>query len=306
MQESLQPRPVRPEEWARAFQRIFQYFPLEDRQARVENALRLVRLGELEPAGVIVIADRHVVLGAMVCLPVPGASGLIWPPQAVSGSAQRDIEDQLLSYAIRWLRRRGAKLGQTLLAEDETSLAIPLERHGFAHITSLWYLRHNLEPLPVRGTAVPELTYQTYLGCSHDRFHETLLRSYEQTRDCPEVNGVRTLAEIIEGHQAQGIYDPAHWVLAYQADEPVGVCLVAEISEWQGWDLSYVGVVPEARGRGIGRELTRKTLQEAGAAGATQVTLAVDTRNRPAWNLYLDLGFEVFDRREVYLAIWNR
>ena len=306
MHEPLQPRPARPEEWARAFQRIFQNLPKEDRQARVENALRLLRQGELEPAGVIVVADRQMLLGALVCLPVAGASGLIWPPQAASGSTQQDIEDQLLSYAIRWLRGRGAKLGQTLLAEEETSLAIPLERHGFVHITSLWYLRHNLESLPAPSTVVPELTYQTYRCCPHDLFHQTLLRSYEQTRDCPEVNGVRTLEEIIEGHQAQGIYDPAHWLLALQADEPVGVCLVAQVSEWQGWDLSYVGVVSEARGRGIGRELTRRTLQAARAAGATQVTLAVDTRNRPAWNLYLDLGFEVFDRREVYLAIWNR
>ena len=116
---------------------------------------------------------------------------------------------------------------------------------------------------------------------------------------------MRNLEEVLEGHQAQGIHNPEQWWLALQANEAVGVLLLAEISESQGWDLSYVGVVPEARGRGIGRELTCKALQEARAAGATQITLAVDTRNRPAWSLYLDLGFESFDRREVYLAIWN-
>jgi ribosomal protein S18 acetylase RimI-like enzyme len=113
------------------------------------------------------------------------------------------------------------------------------------------------------------------------------------------------LQEVVEGHQAQGTHDPEHWWLAWQAGHAVGVLLVAEMSEWQGWDISYVGVIPEARGRGIGRALTLKALHEARAAGATQVTLAVDTRNRPAWNLYLDVGFEPFDRREVYLAIWN-
>ena len=155
------------------------------------------------------------------------------------------------------------------------------------------------------GAAAAELTHQTYLSCHRELFHQTLMRSYEQTRDCPEVNGVRTLDEIIEGHRAQGCYDPTRWWLALQAGEPVGVLLMAEVSEWQGWDLSYVGVVPEARGRGIGREITCKALRDARAAGTTQLTLAVDTRNCPAWNLYLDLGFEAFDRREVYLAIWN-
>jgi len=33
--------------------------------------------------------------------------------------------------------------------------------------------------------------------------------------------------------------------------------------------------------------------------------LSVDVRNRRAWELYKDLGFEAHDRREVYLALWR-
>ncbi|MFZ8477881.1 GNAT family N-acetyltransferase, partial [Staphylococcus aureus] len=71
------------------------------------------------------------------------------------------------------------------------------------------------------------------------------------------------------------------------------------------WDVSYVGIVPEARRRGFGRELMRKALIEARVAEATQLTLSVDVRNRPAWELYRRLGFEAFEQREVYLAIWK-
>jgi ribosomal protein S18 acetylase RimI-like enzyme len=31
----------------------------------------------------------------------------------------------------------------------------------------------------------------------------------------------------------------------------------------------------------------------------------VDGRNRPAWGLYRSVGFEPFDRREVYLAVFR-
>ncbi len=79
---------------------------------------------------------------------------------------------------------------------------------------------------------------------------------------------------------------------------------MTEIPEWHGWDISYVGVVPEARRQGVGRELTRKALRDAQAAGAARVTLAVDVRNQPARSLYQSLGFELFDQREVYLATW--
>lgn len=305
MQKLPQPRPARPEEWIQAFRLIFQHVPNDDRPGRIRNALRLLRQGKLDQAGVLVVPGSSGPLGAMVCLPVAGASALVWPPQTASGSAQQEIEDHLLGYAIGWLRQCGARLGQTLLAEGEVHLAAALERHGFAHITSLWYMRHALKFLPPWPPAPLELTYETYSSGDPTLFHRTLLRSYEQTRDCPEVNGVRTLEEIVEGHQAQGCYDPRRWWLALEAGQPVGVLLLAQLSEWEGWDLSYVGVVPEARRRGVGCALTRKALYEARAAGAIQVTLAVDTRNRPAWNLYRALGFEPFDRSEVYLAIWN-
>jgi ribosomal protein S18 acetylase RimI-like enzyme len=73
----------------------------------------------------------------------------------------------------------------------------------------------------------------------------------------------------------------------------------------QGWDISYLGLVPEARGRGLGKELVRKALFEARAADALQLTLAVDERNWPARDLYQRMGFETFDSREVYLTIWQ-
>ena len=70
------------------------------------------------------------------------------------------------------------------------------------------------------------------------------------------------------------------------------------------WDLSYMGVVPQARRRGLGREMLLHVLVEARAAGAMQLTLSVDGRNVPAREMYRAVGFETHDRREVLLAIW--
>jgi ribosomal protein S18 acetylase RimI-like enzyme len=66
-----------------------------------------------------------------------------------------------------------------------------------------------------------------------------------------------------------------------------------------------MGVVGPARRRGLGREILLHALAEARAAGAPSLTLCVDSRNRPAWDLYRGLGFRPFDRREVYLAVWR-
>jgi GNAT superfamily N-acetyltransferase len=175
-----------------------------------------------------------------------------------------------LRHVCAWLRERGVKLVQTLLAPEETFLADPLLRNGFSAVTRLWYMRHDLN-LPVDCLNTPSrLNYQTFADDA--QFRQTLLRTYEGTLDCPEVNGIRDIDEVLEGHRAQGAFDAERWWLARDGERPMGVLLHA--------------------------------LCEARAAAASAVTLSVDARNQPAWNLYRSLGFEPYDQRVVYLAIF--
>src|SRR5438105_6400073 len=80
---------ARGRELSEAFRIIFKHIPERDRRARVDNALKLVREKELDPAGVWVVRGRSGLLGAMVCMLVPGASALIWPPQAAAADTKQ-------------------------------------------------------------------------------------------------------------------------------------------------------------------------------------------------------------------------
>jgi ribosomal protein S18 acetylase RimI-like enzyme len=104
---------------------------------------------------------------------------------------------------------------------------------------------------------------------------------------------------------AQGSFRPGRWWLAWHGDQPAGVLLLSEMAEWRSLDVAYVGVVPETRGRGWGRELMLGALNEARTANVAFVTLAVDARHRPARALYDRLGFEVFEERGVYLYFYG-
>lgn len=295
---------ARPEEREAAFRLMFGRLADADQDRRVANALHLMSSGELDPAGLFVVRGPSGLRGAIACLPVPGASGLVWPPHA-AGARQVETEDALVRGACAWLRERGARIGQSLLVPEETPLAGPLERNGFRHVTTLWCMAHPLGQLPPEPPA-PRLDFQNYDPARSQVFHETLLRTYEGTEDCPEVTGVRTIDEIITGHRAQGVYDPGHWWLALAEGRPAGLLLLAESPDTDAWDLAYVGVVPEARRQGVGRRLVLKALHEAKAGAAGQLTLSVDARNVAARQLYEGLGFERFEEREVYLVIWER
>jgi ribosomal protein S18 acetylase RimI-like enzyme len=296
---------ARPDEWAAAFHLLFQDLSESEQRWRVINALRMTRKGELNPEGILVIRDPDGLRAALTCLPMPGACGLVWPPRARPGIDPNPLQDRLLRHACAWMRACGVKLAQTLLCREEVHLGEALKRNGFTHITRLSYLRHDLDLPRDVLFAEERLSFQAYDRTEAGSFAATLERTYIGTLDCPEVNNVRTIEEVIRGHQAQGSFRARNWWMARERDRPVGVMMVTEAEDFPAWELAYFGVVPEARRRGIGREMLRKALFEARAAEARQLTLSVDNRNLPARNLYQRFGFEAYDGREVYLAVWR-
>lgn len=298
------PEPVRREELGAAFRLLFQHADPAEREARTVNALRLVRSGELDPHGLFVLRGRRGLLGAVLCLPMPGACALVWPPQSVLSPRRDAMEDDLLRHAADWLRGRGVKVAQALLTADEARFADALPRNGFAHVAALWFLRHDLSAPPRPGPPL-RLDYRPYDPSHSTPFHQTLRRTYEGTLDCPELNGARDMDEIVTGHRPGDKFDPALWSLALADGVPVGVLMLAEAQDTRDWEVSYVGVVPEVRRRGFGRELVRHAIARACTAGAPSLGLSVDGRNRPAWDLYIDLGFRPYDSREVFLAVWK-
>jgi ribosomal protein S18 acetylase RimI-like enzyme len=287
-----------------ALRLVFLHFDAGEREKRVANALRLMEAGQLNPDGLFVLRHGAAISGAMICMPIRGAGALVWPPRTRDDVPDTvAVEDQLISRAVSWLRPRGAKLGQALLDRSETHLAAPLERNGFRNVTTLCYMRRAAGQA-LDGIPQGRLCYQPYDSADRATFAETLLRTYDGSRDCPEVNGVRTIDEILDGHAADAGTNFDRWWLAFDGTRPVGVLLVTEPEEWQAWEVAYVGVVPEARGRGLGRELMQHAVGMARSAEAKQLTLCVDVRNAPAIALYRGLGFERYDERAVYLAVW--
>lgn len=295
-------RIARSPEWAEALGLAFRDEPPTEQQARVANALPMLRTGELDPEGLLVACDGRRLLGAMVCLPTAGAGALAWPPGVAPGPDQSRVQDVLVAAALDWLRRRGAKLAQVLLGSHETDRGTSLTRGGFRRVTRLWYLRHDLTT-SVDGDGLPRIRLEPVTPTNSGPFCDTLLRTYEASDDCPEVNGVRTVDESLAAHRAQGRADPPLWWLAHTDSGPAGVLLLASELGETGWEIAYLGVVPEKRGKGVGSALVAAALESARVGTARQLNLSVDARNRPAWGLYRKCGFRPYSERDVYLAV---
>jgi len=126
--------------------------------------------------------------------------------------------------------------------------------------------------------------------------------SYEQTLDCPELCGLRSMPDVLESHKATGSFDPNHWLLIYKHDQPVGCCLLTHCPNNDSIELVYLGIAPDARGLGLGRRVLEYGIARMSALCAKDVTCAVDTRNTPAIHVYESLGFRRFDSRHGYVV----
>lgn len=97
-------------------------------------------------------------------------------------------------------------------------------------------------------------------------------------------------------------YPDALWLVIEQTGRPIGRLYL------ERWGREHriidIALMPEARGRGIGRAVLQDVMDEAARAGK-QVGIHVEKTN-PAMTLYHRLGFQRAEDKGVYdLMIWT-
>lgn len=81
-------------------------------------------------------------------------------------------------------------------------------------------------------------------------------------------------------------------------DVPAGFILVRRAADEA--EILTLAVLPDWRGRGVGRRLAEEALRGLYRDGARRVFLEVDAGNEAALHLYRSLGFEEVGRRHGY------
>ncbi|WP_166821790.1 GNAT family N-acetyltransferase [Thalassoroseus pseudoceratinae] len=242
--------------------------------------------------------SRHRGSMAFVWQPIVDQSRLLIPSDPSVG----EIKISLLHAIGDRLSGEEIHIGQMLTPPNETEREL-YRTGGFPWVTDLHYLLHTLEtttenqpPDWERISYEPGNTGQTQL------FASVLERTWEQTQDCPELNGLRTGLQALDGHREGVQDDELAWSLFTHRERPIGLCLVNP-REGNLSEIVYVGVVPEARGNGYGRAMVSDALRTAREQQHRGVVLAVDSRNEVARRIYRDLGFSEVDRLSVYLRL---
>jgi ribosomal protein S18 acetylase RimI-like enzyme len=226
---------------------------------------------------------------AWAVLPVvsPGKTMLLLSPPMLPGLLDAA---PLVEAVCLWAKENGVHLAQVLADPAQMPLRQFFVRCGFAEIAELHYLQSAVRPTTAPSLP-PACRWVTYSVETHAPFARAIAESYQNSLDCPALGGMRQIEDVIAGHRASGEVDERFWfVLLDGSGDPCGVLLLTRVPRNDLAELVYLGLSPDARGRGIGDLLMRQAFWAVGQMKLGRITLAVDSQNAPALRLYYRHG----------------
>lgn len=236
-------------------------------------------------------------VAACTCIAWPGRTGMLMVGPGRTPSLKAILVN-LITTLVRSHHREDIRLFQALITPDDPLLEDALVDAGFSNLAVLHYLERHVDasepceiPLP-RGLGLSDISFDIFDDSRRSAWQDVLLRSYDDSLDCPGLAGLRDMNDILAGHRGAGLFSPRHWILLRICGQPVGVMMLNAQPLRSVLEVAYTGVLPEHRGRGFGRFLVQKAVAMAADGGYCGVTLAVDEMNHPARRIYESEGFK--------------
>jgi ribosomal protein S18 acetylase RimI-like enzyme len=227
-----------------------------------------------------------------------GRTATLAPPLLVAGEP-RETAVELIHRARRVAQEAGCQVLHTLLPEAQAADARLLNLGGLRHVADLLLLVGLTAQFPTEQPQLDiELRDVGQIG--ERRFAAVVKRTYEGSLDCPQTEGVRAIDDVLAGYRAAGPYAAERWLVASRGDKDVGCLILTAGYDSSQWDLTYLGVVPAARGAGLGVQLVRHAQWMTRCAGGLRLVVAVDAKNAPALGVYEACGFIEWNRQGVF------
>lgn len=244
--------------------------------------------------GLLVLDAKAITLKATWVQPLQAGMAQLWRPRGC-----HDVCQRLLEAAHRAVLARAMTVCHTTLAPHERYLADTLVKAGMCRVAPLAYMTCPLDRLPLTRARTRLNAWQRQ---SSDQQAELLTRIQEASLDCPLLTEALGSEALLAGFRAQDAAPGKHWHSVHLGEgaPPVGVLLLAERPAHGALEVMLMGLVPECRGRGLGREVLACARKVAAATGAQRLILSVDITNLPAMALYRQAGFVVYFKEDIY------
>jgi ribosomal protein S18 acetylase RimI-like enzyme len=214
------------------------------------------------------------------------------------------VGHRLLAAVVGWLAEGNVRSAQALLPAENGQEHDQLSTGGFLRVADLLLQLCFLDKRSAVPNANPagraDLVFVPFVPQFRSRLTAILQKTYQGSLDCPVLDRAREMGDVLDGYAAHGDSGTAGWYLIERAGVDAGCLLLAHDRRLGYTELVYMGLVPEARGHGHGRDLVRFAQDVARFEGLLRMSLAVDAGNFPAIAAYEGIGFITWEKKTAY------
>jgi len=246
-------------------------------------------------------------LGSLLLFMQSDRSASLLPPALLLTRAEADqLAAELLDAALELASGNRCTFAQSLIEPQDECSSQRFEAAGLPRIGSLLMMQRprGSSSTKVQEDQCPEDFQQLRmepLGEQHvnPEIATLLEQTYADSSDFPELVNKKDGAAGLATHRLQGQFDPNHWYCLKRGETSCGLAFLAWHADRAEWEVVYLGLRKEFRGRGwaryaIGQLLSNDEFADAG------LFLGVDRRNLAAIRLYKSLGFSVTGEHTVH------
>jgi ribosomal protein S18 acetylase RimI-like enzyme len=288
--DAVQIRPVQRAEVHASLQLILGSSGRPASEEHVVDFLRYAVYRQLDLNDIWLAARGRKLVWAILPVISPGKTMLLFSPTHVPPAEQDTSVCPLVERVLEHYQTRAVELAQVLLDPGDAGAVELFKACRFEPLAELIYLDRDVRG---RGAAVAPpngFTFETYSAGNHAAFARAVAATYEESLDCPRLNGRRSIDDVLEGHKAAGEFDPKLWFLlrdgSVAGSVAGGVMLLNRSTRTDSLELVYLGLAPHYRGKKLGDVMMRQALATAASIGSRRLSLAVDSMNAPALRLY--------------------
>lgn len=253
---------------------------------------RLVFAEEGDPVGLLIVEkDDEARTFFVDSYAVPEHGPILLPALVAIG----------LQAAVRLKDGEGWRVDAGAFLQDEVYADV-LRAAGFREVRRFWHMHIDLGPEQAEEPPPPPGVTRAVAASDDDR---RLIHHLDEIAFAEHFGFVpRPYEEWIAWFTDRRDARPDAWWIARLDGEPVGLCMLDDSRlETNAGHVRILGVVPEARGRGIATWLLRSAFAQAAREGRTAMTLTVDSDNTTgATGLYERCGM----RAERVIVLYRR
>ncbi|MBI4231179.1 MAG: GNAT family N-acetyltransferase [Planctomycetes bacterium] len=245
-----------------------------------------------------VVARDGALRGILLYFPLADGSWLCDQPR-LGAKADPALLAALLTGVRDAARGAGVGLVRYHAEGGAGDLETPLKRADWSCPASLVRL-HRTASIPLPPSPPSLLSWEERPPARPGDLIEIVRATQEGSSDVPELEPRSyTTLDFFLPHSPRG---DARWAVAIRASVPIGCLLVNLHHDDPHAEIRYMGIVPSARGRGLGLHLVRRAVEIAREAGVPEVRLAVDRRNVAALKTYQAAGFREYGGFDLWIA----